>query len=210
MGDVALNQSLTVVLPMYNRERQLRSSILEILELSPTIKFDLQIVVVDDGSSDETYETACEMARSYPQITVLRQSVRQGLGAALNLVRHRLNVEMVMVHDGVSPLEASQIRAAIESTPLSEGTLRQSMRQAATSVDSVGSRRFASIRALHDSMEHVHRAVSGFTWLRLEKPIVPRRRVSSMGTAMGSAASDSQQHPATLPISAAAPRSTEI
>ncbi len=179
MGDIALNQPLTVVLPMYNRERLLFSSVMDILELSQTLSTTIEVVVIDDGSTDETYETACELARVYPQVTVLRQAVRQGLGAALDLVRRRLNVEMVVVHDGVSPVDASQIKAIVKSNPQSEGYLRQSMTQAASMVDSAGSRRFASIRALHDSMEQAHRSMTGFCWLQLEKPIVPRRRMSN-------------------------------
>lgn len=179
MGDIALNQPLTVVLPMYNRERMLISSVMDILELSPMLSTAIEVVVVDDGSTDETYETACELARVYPQVTVLRQSVHQGLGAALDLVRRRLNVEMVVVHDGVSPVDASQLKAVVKSNPQSEGYLQQSRTRAASMVDSVGSRRFASIRALHDSMEHAHRSMTGFCWLQLEKPLVPRRRTAN-------------------------------
>jgi hypothetical protein len=46
----------------------------------------------------------------------------------------------------------------------------------ANSLDARGSRRFAAVRALQQSMEIAHRAAIGFTWLRIEKPLVPRRR----------------------------------
>ncbi len=182
MGDITLNQPLTVVLPMFNRERQIRSAVVDILELSPTLSTSIEVVVVDDGSTDETYETACELARAYPQVTVFRQSVRQGLGAALDLVRRRLDVDRVLIHDGVSPVDASQLKAAVESTPQSEAAVQQSMMRSESALDASGSRRFASVRALHDRMERTHRSVSGFCWLQLEKPIVPRRRAVALGS----------------------------
>ena len=60
---------------------------LEVLELANMFADEFSIVIVDNGSTDETYETACELARTYPQIKVLRQSVRQGLGRVLEMVR---------------------------------------------------------------------------------------------------------------------------
>jgi len=201
MGDNALDQPLTVVLPMFNRERMMRAAVMEILDLSPVLRTAIEVVVVDDGSTDETYETACELAREYPQVTVYRQPARQGLGAALDLVRRRLNVEMVVVHDGVSPVEASQLKAAVESNPQSEGVLRQSVRRSAPPVDSDGSRHFGTIRALHDRMEHVHRAVTGFYWLQLDKPMIPRRCATSFVASAG----NSQGYLTALPSAGSSP-----
>ena len=80
-----MDQPLTIVLPMYNGERYLRSAVLDLLELAHEIHCAVEVVVVDDGSTDETYVTACELARVYPQVKVLRQQVCQGLATALAL-----------------------------------------------------------------------------------------------------------------------------
>lgn len=176
-----LQKALTIVLPMYNRERQLRKAVTDILELNQSAKTMLELVVVDDGSTDETFETACELSRAYPQVTVLRQSVRRGYGAALDLVQHRLSLETFVAHDGISAIDASELKALLKVTPLlGTGAMQASMREAATS-GSVGSRRFASIRALHENMEHAHRTVAGFRWVQSQQPIVPRRSVANAG-----------------------------
>jgi glycosyltransferase involved in cell wall biosynthesis len=107
---MTLNQQLTVVLPMHNMERRIRSSVHDLLDLSVSIRVPLSIVIVDDGSTDDTFETACEMARMYPQIQVLRQSFRSGLGSALELIRNRLNLDMAIVHDGVSPIDPAELK----------------------------------------------------------------------------------------------------
>ena len=179
MGDFTLNQPLTVVLPMHNCERSVRSSVVDVLEMAQSSAAQIQVVVVDDGSTDETYETACELARTYPQVKVLRQPVHSGLTGALDLVRHRMSVDMVVAHDGITPVDASQLKSLLEDDPQLEARSSQvGMRETAGS-ESVGSRRFSSVRALHNSMEKAHRSVVGFKWLQLEKPLVPRRRATS-------------------------------
>ena len=178
-----MEQSLTVVLPMHNCERQLRSSVLDILDLTSSASQRMKIVVVDDGSTDETFETACELARQYPQLTVLRQPVRQGMGAALDLVRNRLAVEMVLVHDGISEINVAQLQTMLQEESATENTLDKAMMPNDSAMQSSGSRRFASVRALHDRMEKAHRTATCFQWMQLEKPLVPRRCQTSCQSA---------------------------
>ena len=167
-----MDQPLTVVLPVYNCERQIRSSLLDILDLVPTLSRPLEVVVVDDGSTDETYETVCELARVYPQIRVLRQPVRQGLRAAMDMVRNRLNVEQVVLHDGISAISSAQLQQVLQAGLAGQESAAP---QSASSMDSHGSRRFSSVRALHNRMEQAHRSVTAFQWVQLEKPLIPRR-----------------------------------
>ena len=175
MGANLLDQPLTIVLPMVNFERQLRRSVLEVLELANVFADEFSIVIVDNGSTDETYETACELARTYPQIKVLRQSVRQGLGRVLEMVRNNFSREMVVVHDGVSPIDIAQLKTVLNSDDYTNAEFAAESMRDATGQSASASRRFASLRAFHDSMEHVHRSLRGFCWMKLEKPLLPRR-----------------------------------
>ncbi len=164
---------------MCNRERQLRSSVLDILDLTASVSRALKIVVVDDGSTDETYETACELARLYPQLTVLRQPVRQGMGAALELVRRRMAVERVLVHDGVSTIDVAQLQAMLQMESAREHPNESGAHPCDSTTQSFGqssgSRRFSDVRVLHSRMEQVHRQATCFRWMELKKPLVPRR-----------------------------------
>ncbi len=160
---------------MHNCEHQLRSSVLDILDLASSATRMLKIVVVDDGSTDDTYETACELARLYPQLTVLRQPVRQGLGAALDFVRNRLAVEMVIVHDGVSTIDVAQLQTMLQAENANRNPAEKAEPVCDSAMQSSGSRRFAAVRVLHDRMEQAHRTATCFQWMQLEKPLVPRR-----------------------------------
>jgi glycosyltransferase involved in cell wall biosynthesis len=169
-----LNQQLTVVLPMHNNERQIRSTVHDLLDISVMTRTPFTLVIVDDGSTDDTFESACELARMYPQVQAFRQAYRGGLGSVLELVRNRLTLDMVIVHDGVTPIDPMELKQL-----LMEQRGGWHGREAVAPVENYearGSRRFAAVRALQQSMEQAHRSVMGFNWLRLEKPMVPRRR----------------------------------
>lgn len=178
-GDETLNQPLTIVLPVNNSERQLRSSVRDILDITPLLTRQLNLVIVDDGSTDDTYETACELVRQYPQLTVLRQPFRQGLNAALELVRNRLSAEQVLVHDGVSMINIEQLQLALQNDR-SSNAVEPAGSSTTSASESSGSRRFSTVRALHNRMEKVHAEANCFRWIRLEKPLVPRRRPTTI------------------------------
>ena len=185
----ALNRSLTVVLPLHNAERYLQTAILDLFELAHEVTESMQIVVVDDASTDETYELGCEMARVYPQLTVLRQSVRRGINAALDMVRNHLAVESVVVHNGQTPIFASELKSLLEMDPTGANAQSQKEVRVEKQLDSMGSRRFSSFRSLQERMEKAHQRLLSFTWMNLEEPLIPRRssalHIPKMGPAQG-------------------------
>jgi glycosyltransferase involved in cell wall biosynthesis len=67
-------KKLGVLLPAYNEEKNIRIVIREVKNLLPNAK----IVVVDDGSTDRTYELA-----KREKVVVLRHNVNKGKGEAL-------------------------------------------------------------------------------------------------------------------------------
>lgn len=76
-----------VVLPCYNEGSNIPNLIKEwkILEYRLSqIGFDLEIVVVNDGSNQETYDIVNRMCERYDNVKVLHHSENKGLGAAIN------------------------------------------------------------------------------------------------------------------------------
>lgn len=105
-----MTPTLTVVLPVHNAEASLGRNVRDVLELAGELTAGFQILIVDDGSTDETFLTAVELSRQYPQIDVVRHATRRGLGPTLRWVRTRVDSDVVVVHDGVSPIDANEIR----------------------------------------------------------------------------------------------------
>jgi glycosyltransferase involved in cell wall biosynthesis len=72
---------LVVVTPAYNAARHVRGVVNRLLQASPS---DLvQIVLVDDGSHDDTLAVATALAAERPEVAVVRRAQNGGYGAAM-------------------------------------------------------------------------------------------------------------------------------
>ncbi|SFK46286.1 glycosyltransferase family 2 protein [Cellulomonas sp. KH9] len=72
--------AVSVVVPAYDEGRVLVGCVESVLRSDHA---DLEVVCVDDGSSDDTFALMQDLARRYPQVRALRQE-NAGKGAALN------------------------------------------------------------------------------------------------------------------------------
>lgn len=75
-------RKLSLVIPCYNEAETLEAVLGEVLKISSD-DLSLELIVVDDCSSDGSAERAEGMAAKHPEIRVLRHSVNRGKGAAL-------------------------------------------------------------------------------------------------------------------------------
>jgi glycosyltransferase involved in cell wall biosynthesis len=72
---------ISVIIPVHNRERYIRTAILSLLRQAEDA--DLDIVVVDDGSTDRTGAVVSELAEAAPDIRLIHQP-RTGVARARN------------------------------------------------------------------------------------------------------------------------------
>jgi len=147
-------KSLTIVLPVYNSEAQIAPAVTEMLELASDLTSRFAIMIVDDGSTDDTSNVAQDLSLKYPQVFVHRQRQRSGLGPIVSLVRRRIKSDVVIMHDGVTPIDPVQVRRLWRQTDA------QASPAAANSRRDI--RDLASVRETHDAMALVHGRVMGF------------------------------------------------
>lgn len=73
--------AVSVIVPMHNAEAYLRESLHSIVAQTLT---DLEIILVDDGSTDTTAQIAAEFAAQDPRITIIPGPAQGSAGAARN------------------------------------------------------------------------------------------------------------------------------
>ena len=77
------NRSLSVVLPAYNEEQVIASIVSDVLNVLSRWQMDVEVLVVDDGSTDRTRSIVAALAATHSQVRLITHSTNQGYGAAL-------------------------------------------------------------------------------------------------------------------------------
>lgn len=75
--------SLSVVLPAYNEEAIIATTIEKAFQVLTEIVDDFEILVVNDGSKDRTETVVAAIAKQEPRVRLITHKVNQGAGAAL-------------------------------------------------------------------------------------------------------------------------------
>lgn len=78
-----MEDSLSIVLPVYNAQSALHACIARLLEIAVELSERFELIIVDDGSTDHTMEVAHDLARRYPQVALVRHGQRRGWAAAI-------------------------------------------------------------------------------------------------------------------------------
>ena len=74
---------LSIVVPAYNESGRLPGSLRRMREYFDAVGEEYEVIVVDDGSSDDTYPASAALAEDWPQLQVLRFERNRGKGAAV-------------------------------------------------------------------------------------------------------------------------------
>jgi glycosyltransferase involved in cell wall biosynthesis len=78
-----LSYSLSVILPAYNEEKIIADTIANILPILQNWTQDFELIVVNDGSTDQTGAILATIAQADPRVHVITHEVNRGYGAAL-------------------------------------------------------------------------------------------------------------------------------
>jgi glycosyltransferase involved in cell wall biosynthesis len=106
---------LSVMMPVFNEERTLEIILGHVLE-QPQVG---EVIVVDDGSADRTWDILARIASVDQRVRPLRQQVNQGKGAALRRAIGELRLQYALVQDADLEYDPRDYAALLE--PIVEG-----------------------------------------------------------------------------------------
>jgi dolichyl-phosphate beta-glucosyltransferase len=94
---------LSVIIPAHNEETRLPDTLRQVLEYAEKQTYPIEVLVVENGSMDHTFQIAQEFAARHPTIRVLQnnqrgkgRAVRQGMLAAQGEFRFMCDVDFSM------------------------------------------------------------------------------------------------------------------
>lgn len=106
---------LSVVVPVYNERATLREVIGRVL----AVPIDMELLCIDDGSSDGSREILAELQQKHPQIRALLQPRNMGKGAALRRGIQEATGDFVIIQDADLEYDPSEFPQLLE--PLIQG-----------------------------------------------------------------------------------------
>jgi glycosyltransferase involved in cell wall biosynthesis len=91
---------LSVLIPLYNEEKYIEECLRRVLNAPLPRGTDLELVIVDDGSTDGSLRAAAYVHSLYPQtIRLLRHHRNQGKGAAMRTALNHASGEFCIIQD---------------------------------------------------------------------------------------------------------------
>lgn len=84
-----IEDCLSVVVSVHNAQTTIIAEIERLLDVAADARGSFEMIVVDDASTDLTWEILCELRTRFPQIKAIRNRSRQGLSASLDIGSQR-------------------------------------------------------------------------------------------------------------------------
>ena len=94
-----MQNSISVVIPAYNEEKYIRNTIESISEFLKNSFSYSEIIVVDDGSSDNTFRVVTELSRRLPNIKMLKNDKNSGKGYSVKRGVWESNYDYILFTD---------------------------------------------------------------------------------------------------------------
>ena len=91
---------LTIFFPFWNEEKNVKYVVESAIPIANEIAKEWEILIVDDGSSDKTYEVGMGLAKSHKNISVITHRPNRGYGAALKEGFENAKYDFVVFTDG--------------------------------------------------------------------------------------------------------------
>jgi glycosyltransferase involved in cell wall biosynthesis len=93
-------ESISVFFPAFNDARSISPLVQTALNILPALTDDYEVIVIDDGSTDETPVVLDELARVHPQVKIVHHPRNMGYGAALRSGFSHAAKDLVFYTDG--------------------------------------------------------------------------------------------------------------
>ena len=95
--------TLSIIIPAYNEEKRLPTTLTKVAEFVSAQSFPIEVVVVENGSSDRTWEIAKQFEERYKNFRILKEeqrgkglAVRRGMLEALGEYRFMCDADLSM------------------------------------------------------------------------------------------------------------------
>jgi glycosyltransferase involved in cell wall biosynthesis len=114
MTETANNVSISVFFPCYNEQGNVTGMVEQTLAVLEKLNADFEVIIVDDGSSDDTGKIADELSGGNDRIKVVHHRTNLGYGAALQSGFKAATKELVFYTDGDGQFDIKEMPGLLD------------------------------------------------------------------------------------------------
>ena len=89
---------ISICIPAYNEEKTIEQAVYDAVKVLNKIGLPGEILVLDDGSTDKTWEILQKLKKDVPNIQTLRQEINLGIAATFNKLYQWGSRELVFLY----------------------------------------------------------------------------------------------------------------
>lgn len=105
---------LSIFFPFWNEEKNIETVVKKAIPVAENVAEKWEIIMVDDGSSDNTYKIAQELNKKDKRLIAATHQPNRGYGAALREGFDRARYKYIVFADGDNQFDFSQVTKFIE------------------------------------------------------------------------------------------------
>ena len=105
--------SISVFFPVFNDQATIGDLVKDALSVLPSFTDDYEVILIDDGSTDDSGAIADELARAFAQVKVIHHAQNQGYGAALRTGFQNATGDLIFYTDGDGQYDVHELALLI-------------------------------------------------------------------------------------------------
>src|SRR3989338_7407398 len=107
--------SLSIFLPCFNDGESLTRIIPEVIHLTPSLARSFEVVVIDNGSGEETKKILASLSSRLPEVKVFTYKEKLGYGGALQRGFEACQMDYVFYTDGDGQYDVKELNSLVEA-----------------------------------------------------------------------------------------------
>lgn len=107
-------KKISIVMPAYNEAAHIVSGIRETAKTFNNFGYSWELIIIDDGSGDDTFDKASALSKEYPQLVIKKNAFNLGKGRAIKKAARYVTGDYVLFLDADMDLHPIQFQALFD------------------------------------------------------------------------------------------------
>lgn len=107
-------ESISVFFPAYNDAGSITTLVKNALDVLQTLADDYEVIVINDGSTDETPKILDQLAANESKVRIIHHEQNRGYGAALRSGFNAANKDLIFYTDGDGQYDVKELKSLHE------------------------------------------------------------------------------------------------